>query len=915
MLDAQPSTIVPVFIEQTTTSPATTSLADEAGDYEYAYEEPLNEIEILQADNASPLHDVLATVDSLHEIEHVNENEVKTTGLAFMLAHQYHLAHLLCIAGIPLETLELTTEFGTLNFEDVAQEEFEVPAKDDTTFRKEMKKVIDIMKIAGDDLPVSTIKTLMTDLVAGAKEENENATEVAEVTSLVNLFKATNAQRAQENFLERKPEVQPVKDKIEEIVENIGQDFSQVLVQKAKQKPGVVKDFKDGLELPRRPTPDFSQVLIQKANKKPSVIKDFKELLEAPRRQKPRLHLKSEEDAEESFVATQLPPPPDAESEKEEDIENFSQILIEKAKLKPEILKDFDSGLEVPDEEFPPFEEDFEEVTENSVNFTQLLSVPSTKEVIEDHIMDMIIENPERAAADLAELFDISSENEKENTEEELFQMMEEDPLAVTSAFTDLIMSQKEEIGKPATPSLAPVLIEDVPKEVQGQMERMKLKPTVHPDVIVQEEIPNDLLRDMMELIEEGQLSHKTVIEELINSGVLPVEVTEIGRIPVVVGGKSSPLTRPFGRRQEPVNLARLQQLRVNEPKMIMKDDHHIMKEVGLEDPDGDFEMVKLSPPLKGKLSLPEPTRTPEEKDIEILSSMMDLYDQGLISDDELEQMVVMMENEGVLDVNLEELGIERRPDIPPEVFSGGPGPFFREQIFLEAPRSAEKGKAVSYSHFIMDVPRDTPKPPELSPPGGDSLHKSPFFDDLSKFDEKFRGPQSEGVKPGPAPPYYMSARLPAPPHFRAEGFMPPKDQDDFKLRPDVEPFNFENFDKEVVEAPEPFAEPPLGLKRHVHQPLPLILHSHRGNGYEHPHFDIPSSLINPKAYMREQSSRQFLPRKGRLNYDVFQTTVRSKRKDPASVPLYNPPSTGFSQVDRKMDEIRASYIDGDRFF
>lgn len=802
-----------------------------------------------------------------------------------------------------METLELTTEFGTLNFEDVAEEEFEVPAKaDENTFRKEMKKVIDIMKIAGDDLPVSTIKTLMTDLVA--KEENTTQ-ETAEVTSLVNLFKATNAQRAQDNFIERKPNVKPVKDKIEEIVENIagGPDFSQVLVQKAQQRPAVVKDFKDGLELPHKPRPDFSQVLLQKANQKPSVIKDFKELLEAPRRQKPRLHLKEEE----TDVATQLPPPPDVQEEPE----NFSQILIEKSKLKPEILKDFDSGLELPNEEFPPIKEDFGEVPENSVNFTQLLSVPATKEVIEDHIMDMIIENPERAAADLAELFDLNNENEKEDTEEELFQMMEEDPLAVTSAFTDLIMSQKEEIGKPIeSPSLKPVLIEDVPKEVQGKMERMKIKPTTdfQTEVFVKEDIPSDLLRDMMALIEEGQLSHKTVIEELINSGVLPVEVTDIGRIPVVVGGKSQPLVRPFGRRQEPVNLARLQQLRVNEPKMIMKDDHHIMKEVGLEDPDGDFEMVKLSPPLKGKLSLPEPTRTPEEKDIEILSSMMDLYDQGLISDEELEQMVVMMENEGVLDVNLEELGIQTPPEVQREVFSAGP--FFREAAF-EAPRSTDKGKAVSYSHFIMDVP----KPPELSPPSGESLHKTPFFDDLSKFDEKFV-PHSEGVKPGPAPPYYMSARLPAPPRFRTEGFRHDDegDQDDFKLMPNVQPFNFETFDKE--ETPKEFAPPPaLELKRHVHQPLPLILHSHRGNGYEHPHFDIPASLINPKAYMKEQSSRQFLPRKGRLNYDVFQTTVRSKRKDPSSVPLYNPPITGFSQVDRKMDEIRALYIDGDRFF
>ena len=37
---------------------------------------------------------------------------------------------------------------------------------------------------------------------------------------------------------------------------------------------------------------------------------------------------------------------------------------------------------------------------------------------------------------------------------------------------------------------------------------------------------------------------------------------------------------------------------------------------------------------------------------------MMDLYEQGLISDQELETMVIMMEKEGVLDVDLKELGI-----------------------------------------------------------------------------------------------------------------------------------------------------------------------------------------------------------------------------------------------------------------
>ena len=106
-----------------------------------------------------------------------------------------------------METLELTTEFGTLNFEDIAEEITEAPVKEpeivienDSEFEKEMEKVIGIMKIAGDDLPVSTIKTLMTDLVLKAKNESEIKQEemdtkqkeeerLDEVTTLVNLFK------------------------------------------------------------------------------------------------------------------------------------------------------------------------------------------------------------------------------------------------------------------------------------------------------------------------------------------------------------------------------------------------------------------------------------------------------------------------------------------------------------------------------------------------------------------------------------------------------------------------------------------------------------------------------------------------------------------------------------------------------
>ena len=49
-------------------------------------------------------------------------------------------------------------------------------------------------------------------------------------------------------------------------------------------------------------------------------------------------------------------------------------------------------------------------------------------------------------------------------------------------------------------------------------------------------DLPHSVLSNMQGLIEEGQLSREDVIEHLINNGFLPVEVTELGRIPITVG-------------------------------------------------------------------------------------------------------------------------------------------------------------------------------------------------------------------------------------------------------------------------------------------------------------------------------------------------------------------------------------------
>jgi len=122
----------------------------------------------------------------------------------------------------------------------------------------------------------------------------------------------------------------------------------------------------------------------------------------------------------------------------------------------------------------------------------------------------------------------------------------------------------------------------------------------------------SQVLSKMLELIKTGQLSHEDVIEEMINNGLLPVDVTEIGKIPISVGTFEQNLR---ARRPTP-----------NTPRA-----HSEMIDVDITDPDGDFENMSENLESGGKgvdpgLSEPEAKENP--KDIEVLDSMMKLFDQ-----------------------------------------------------------------------------------------------------------------------------------------------------------------------------------------------------------------------------------------------------------------------------------------------
>ena len=141
----------------------------------------------------------------------------------------------------------------------------------------------------------------------------------------------------------------------------------------------------------------------------------------------------------------------------------------------------------------------------------------------------------------------------------------------------------------------------------------------------------SQVLSKMLELIKTGQLSHEDVIEEMINNGLLPVDVTEIGKIPISVGTFDK---NGFGKMlqkgtQPP--LLRLQNLRARRPTPNTPRAHAEMIEVDITDPDGDFENMSENLESGGKgvdpgLSEPETQENP--KDIEVLDSMMKLFDQ-----------------------------------------------------------------------------------------------------------------------------------------------------------------------------------------------------------------------------------------------------------------------------------------------
>ena len=155
-------------------------------------------------------------------------------------------------------------------------------------------------------------------------------------------------------------------------------------------------------------------------------------------------------------------------------------------------------------------------------------------------------------------------------------------------------------------------------------------KPAVVEELNLQKEfeLPESLMTSLLELMESGDITKEDLIETLINSGVLPVEVTKLGKIPIVVGvtddgERKVELTaevetgpEDFGRlrqrqrQREPLSTERLRELgrnrakpfderRRQRPPFRGRNPSSPLVDVDTSDPDFEFEQFAVSTPGK----------------------------------------------------------------------------------------------------------------------------------------------------------------------------------------------------------------------------------------------------------------------------------------------------------------------------
>ena len=191
-------------------------------------------------------------------------------------------------------------------------------------------------------------------------------------------------------------------------------------------------------------------------------------------------------------------------------------------------------------------------------------------------------------------------------------------------------------------------------------------------------DLPKNVLQNMLELMEEGNLSKEEVIEHLINNGFLPVEVTELGKLPISVGKRvnSRPRFKPTEHNREEITSERFKVL--TSTSRVPFDERRNKLEIK-NNPDFDFERINPedfgvgnSPKIRIKPFVQSERQEEPQKDVTIISTtesspntttflkvdpeemekieavmtMIKMFENDQISEDELIRMMAQMSDE-----------------------------------------------------------------------------------------------------------------------------------------------------------------------------------------------------------------------------------------------------------------------------
>ena len=203
--------------------------------------------------------------------------------------------------------------------------------------------------------------------------------------------------------------------------------------------------------------------------------------------------------------------------------------------------------------------------------------------------------------------------------------------------------------------------------------------------------LPHNVLSNMLQLIEDGNLSKEEVIEHLINNGFLPVEVTEFGKLPISIGSrKTTHKFKPTFSKEdrEEVSSERLKELTSTVRIPFDERRNNVqLKSIDISDPDFDFERInpddfenfdstnrnrerfrnsqRQEKVPKDELRIVTSTEAnimntttfikvdeEEMEKIEAVMTMIRMFEDNQISENELLQMMSQMGDEIIGDVN-----------------------------------------------------------------------------------------------------------------------------------------------------------------------------------------------------------------------------------------------------------------------